>query len=112
MVVDKTPIDMNNVLTEDIEGTVIGTKQQPQRKEPGQRDTTNNRGRPGGIRQTPGYLQKQPRRLSEDAGVQLQCAVSYDIWCRDPDTDQTSTEQTCRRTDQNGKKYAQYHLQI
>ena len=51
----------------------------------------------GGIRQTPDCLQKQPRRLSEDAGVQLQCAVSYDIWCRDPDTDQASTEQTCGR---------------
>ena len=27
------------------------------------------------------------------------------------DTDQTSTEQTCGRTDQNGKKYAQHHIQ-
>ena len=27
------------------------------------------------------------------------------------DTDQTSTGQTCGRTDQNGKKYAQYHIQ-
>ena len=25
--------------------------------------------------------------------------------------DQTSTEQTCGRTDQNGKKYAQHHIQ-
>ena len=39
------------------------------------------------------------------------CAASYDIWCRDMDTDQTSTEQTCGRTDQNGKKYAQHLLQ-
>ena len=37
------------------------------------------------------------------------CAASYDIWCRDLDTDQTSTEQTCGRTDQNGKNYAQHH---
>ena len=37
--------------------------------------------------------------------------ASYDIWCRDLDTDQTSTEQTCGRTDQNGKKYAQHHIQ-
>ena len=28
------------------------------------------------------------------------CAASYDIWCRDLATDQTSTEQTCWRTDQ------------
>ena len=40
-----------------------------------------------------------------------ECAASYDIWCRDLDTDQTSTEQTCGRTDQNGKKYAQHHIQ-
>ena len=44
-------------------------------------------------------------------GVQPLCAARYDIWCRDLDTDQTSTEQTCGRTDQNGKKYAQHHIQ-
>ena len=85
---------------------------QPQGKEPGQRDTTNNDGRPGGIRQTPGHLQKQPCHLPEETGVQLLRAASYDIiWCRDLDTDQTSTEQTCSRTNQNGKKYAQHHIQ-
>ena len=63
------------------------------------------------IRQTPGYLQKQPCHLPEKTSVQLLCAASYDIWCRDLDTDQTSTEQTCGRTDQNGKKYAQHHIQ-
>ena len=60
---------------------------------------------------TPGYLQKQPCHLPEETGVQLLCAASYDIWCRDMDTDQTSTEQTCGRTDKNGKKYAQHHIQ-
>ena len=80
-------------------------------KEPRQRDTTKNHGRLGGIRQTPGYLQKQPCHLPEKTSVQLLCAASYDIWCRDLDTDQTSTEQTCGRTDQNGKKYAQHHIQ-
>ena len=93
MVVDNTPINVNK------------------RKEPGQRDTTKNHGRLGGIRQTPGYLQKQPCHLPEETSVQLLCAASYDIWCRDMDTDQTSTEQTCGRTDQNGKKYAQHHIQ-
>ena len=79
----------------------------------GQRDTTKNHGRLGGIRQTPGYLQKQHCHLPEETGVQLLFAASYDIniWCRDLDTDQTSTEQTCGRTDQNGKKYAQHHIQ-
>ena len=32
------------------------------------------------------------------------------LCCRYLDTDQTSTEQTCGRTDQNGKKYAQHHI--
>ena len=72
---------------------VLGTTLQPQRKEPGQRDTTKNHGRLGGIRQRPGHLQKQPCHLPEETGVQLLCAASYDIWCRDLDTDQTSTEQ-------------------
>ena len=90
---------------------VLGTTLQPQGKEPGQRDTTKNRGRLGGIRQTPGYLQKQPCHLPEETSVQFLCAASYDIWRRDLDTDQTSTEQTCGRTDQNGKKYTQHHIQ-
>ena len=105
MVVDNTPINVNNVLIENV------TTLQPQGKEPGQRDTTKNHGRLGGIRQTPGYLQKQPCHLPEETSVQLLCAASYGIRCRDLDTDQTSTEQTCGRTDQNGKKYAQHHIQ-
>ena len=63
-----------------------------------------NHGRLGGIRQTPGYLQKQPYHLPEETGVQLLRAASYDICCRYLDTDQTSTEQTCGCTDQNGKE--------
>ena len=107
MVVDNTPINVNNVLVENVPGYVdLG----PQGKEPGQRDTTKNHGRLGGIRQTPGYLQKQPCHLPEETGIQLLFAASYDIWCRDLDTDQTSTEQTCGRTDQNGKKYATFFL--
>ena len=58
---------------------VLGTTLQPQGKEPGQRDTTMNHGRLGGIRQTPGYHQKQPCHLPEETGVQLMCATSYDI---------------------------------
>ena len=41
------------------------------------------------------------------------CAASYDIrlWCTDLGTHQTSTEQTCGHTDQNGKTYPQHHIQ-
>ena len=103
---------MNNVLIQNVNRLrVLGTTLQPQGKEPVQRDTTKNRGRLGGIRQTPGCLQKQPCNLPEETGVQLQCAASDDIWCRDLGTDLSSTEQTCGRTDQNGKKYAQHHIQ-
>ena len=112
MVVDNTPINVNNVLIEKCPRLrVLGTTPQPQGKEPRQRDTTKNHCRLGGIRQTPGYVQKQPCHLPEETSVQLLGAASYDIWCRDLDTDQTSTEQTCGRTDQNGKKYAQHHIQ-
>ena len=75
MVVDNTAIPVNNVLIEN------GTTLQPQ-GEPGQRDKTKNRGRLGGIRQTLGYLQKQPCHLPEETGVQQMYPASYcDIWC-------------------------------
>ena len=97
--------NVNNVLIENVQGYLyIGTTLQTRGKEPGQRDTAKNHGRLGGIRQTPGHLKKQPCHLPEETGVQLMCAASYDIWCIDLDTDRTSTEQTCGRTDQNGKK--------
>ena len=83
---------------------VLGTILQHQGKEPGQRYTTKNHGRLGGIRQTLGYLQKQPCHLPEETGVQLLCGASYDIWFRDLDTDQTSTEKTCGRTDPTWKE--------
>ena len=70
-------------------------------------DTTKTHGRLGGICQTPGSLQTQPCHMPDETGVQLMCATSYDKWCSDLDTDQTSTVQTCDRTDQNGKKNAQ-----
>ena len=67
---DNTPINVNNVLIENVEG-LIGTTLQPQGKEPGQRDTTKNHGRLGGIRLTPGYLQKQSCHLPEETGVRI-----------------------------------------
>ena len=90
MVVDNTPINVNNALIENVPRLrVLGTILQHQGKEPGQRDTTKNHGRLGGIRQTLGYLLKQPCHLPEETGVQLLCGASYDIWFRDLDTDQT-----------------------
>ena len=108
MVVDNTPINVNNVLIENVQGYVY-LGQHYSLKENNQDKESWQAGR--GIRQTPGYLQKEPCHLPDETGVQLLCAASYDICCRDLDTDQTSTEQSCGRTDQNGKKYAQHHIQ-
>ena len=58
MVVDNTPINVNNVLIENVEGYVCLGQHYSLKEESGQRDTTKNHVRLGGIRQTPGYLQK------------------------------------------------------
>ena len=86
MVIDNTPINVNNVLIENVQGytCIWDNIIQPQGKEPGQRDTTKNHGRLGGIRQTPGYLQKQPCHLPEETGVPLLCAASYEYMVQRP----------------------------
>ena len=81
MVVANTPINVNNVLIENVPGYVYlgqhySLKEKNQDKEIQRRIMA---GRLGGIRQTPGYLQKQPCHLPEETGVQLLCAASYDI---------------------------------
>ena len=138
MVVDNTPINVNNVLIENVQGYVYlgqhySLKEKNQDKEIQRRimagwaahakhrdifksnlaicfadDLLLCTETPQELQQ---MLQKQPCHLPEETRVQLLCAAGYGIWCRDLDTDQTSTEQTCGRTDQNVKKYAQHHIQ-
>ena len=113
MVEDNTPINVNNVL---IESNATCTRNNTTASRKITRTKRYNEeswqvGPLGGIRQTPGYLQKQLYHLPEETGVQLMCAASSDIWCRDLDNDQTSSAQTCGSTYQNGKKYAQHHIQ-
>ena len=63
IVVDNTPINVNNVLIENTEGYVyLGQHYSLKVKNQG-RDTTKNHARLDGIRQTPGYLQNQPSHL-------------------------------------------------
>ena len=50
MVLENTPINVNNVLIEYPRLRVLGTTLQPQGKEPEQIDTTKNHCRLGGIR--------------------------------------------------------------
>ncbi len=111
MVVDNTPINVNNVLIENVPSYVYlgqhySLKEKNQNKEIQRRIMTG----------WAAYAKhrdifKSNLAICLKRPVQLLCAASYDIWCRDLDTDQTSTEQTCGRTDQNGKKYAEHHIQ-
>ena len=114
VVVDNTPINVNNVLIENVQGYVrelrtwentTASRKRTRTKRYNEESRQDGRHTP-----TPGYLQKQPCHLPGETGVQLLCVASNGIVQR-PDSDQPSTEQTCGRTDQNGKKYAQHHIQ-
>ena len=81
MVVDNTPINVNNVLIENVQGYVyLGQHYSLTEKN---RDKEIQRIIMAGWGHTLniGYLQKQPCHLPEETCVQLQCAASYDIWC-------------------------------
>ena len=92
MVLDNTPKNVNNVLIENVPGYVYlgqhySIKEKNHDKEIQRRIMT-------GWAANTGISSKAACHLPEETGVQLLCAASYDIWCRDMDTDQTSTEQT------------------
>ena len=111
MVVNNTPINVNNVLIENVPGYVY-LGQHYSLKEKNQDKEIRRRIMAGWA----AYAKHRDIfksnlnfcNLPGETGVQLLCAASYDIWCRDLDTDQICTEQTCGRTDQNAKKYAQH----
>ena len=54
---------------------ILGATLQHQGKEPGQRDITKNHGTLVGIRQTPGYLQKQPCHQLEQIAYYNSCEL-------------------------------------
>ena len=110
MVVDNTLINVNNVLIENVQGYVY-LGQHYSLKEKNQDKEIQRRIMAGWAAYANTGTSSKATLPPEETGVQLLCAASYDIWCRDLDTDQTSTEETCGRTDQNGKKYAQHHIQ-
>ena len=112
MVVDNTPINVNNVLIENVQGYVY-LGQHYSLKEKNQDKEIHRRIMAGWAAYAKHRdIFKSNLAICLKRTVQLLCAASYDIiWCRDLDTDQTSTEQTCGRADQNGKKYAQHHIQ-
>ena len=79
MVIDNTPINVNNVLIENVQGYACTSDNTTSSRK---RTRTKNHGRLGSIRQTPGYLQKQPCHLPEETGVQPLCGACCGIWCR------------------------------
>ena len=116
MVVDNTPTNVNNVQVEHVEGYVYLGQHYSLRKRTRTKRYNEESWQAGQHTPNTGIsskVLKQPCHLAEETGVQLLCAASYastETWCRDMDTDQTSTEQTCGRTHHNGKKYAQHHI--
>ena len=111
MVVDNTPINVNNVLIENVQGYVY-LGQHYSLKEKNQDKEIQRRIMAGWAAYAKHRdIFKRNLAICLKRQVYNSCAASYDIWCRYLDTDQTSTEQTCGRTDQNGKKYAQHHIQ-
>ena len=78
MVVYITPIHVNNYADRTFRRLpILGTTLQPQEKETGQRDTTKNRGRLGGIAK---YRDIFKSNLAICLKGHL-CAASYALWC-------------------------------
>ena len=110
IVVDTTPINVDNVLIENVEGYVyfgqrLSLKENNKDKEI-QRTTMAGREAYSKHRD----IFKSNLAICLKRRVFNSCVLPAMTWCRDLDTDQTSTEQTCGRTDQNGKKYAQHQI--
>ena len=115
MVVDNTSINVNNVLIENVQGYVYleqyyNIKEKNQDKEIQRRIMTGWAAYAKHRDIFKSNLAICPKRQVYNSCVLPAMTYGADS-CRDLDTDQTSTEQTCGRTDQNGKNYAQHHIQ-
>ena len=112
MVVDNTPKNVNNVLIENVPGYVY-LGQHYSFKEKNQDKEIQRRIMVGWTAYAKHRdIFKSNLAICLKRQVYNSCVLpAMTLWCRDLDTDQTSTEQTCGRTDQNGKKYAQHHIQ-
>ena len=80
VVVDNTPINVNNVLIENVQGYVY-LGQHYSLNEKNQDKEIQRRIMAGwaALCQTPGYLQKQPCHMPEETGVHFLCDAIYDI---------------------------------
>ncbi len=110
MVVDNTPINVNNVLIENIQGCVL-LGQHYNLKEKNQDKEIQRRIMAGWAAYAKHRdIFKSNLAICMKRQVYNSCVLSAMTYGA-LDTDQTSTEQTFGRTDQNGKKYAQHHIQ-
>ena len=111
MVVDNTPINVNNVPIENVEGYVEGQRYSHKEKNQDKEDTTRI------MADWAAYAKhrdifKSNLAICLKRQVYNSCVLpALTLWCGDLDTNQISTEQTCGRTDQNGKRYALHHIQ-
>ncbi len=110
MVADNIPINVNNVL---IENVYMYLGQHYRLKEKNQDKEIQRRIMAGWA-----AYAKHRDIFESNLAICLKRQVPTPVCCqlrhmvqRHMDTDKTSTEQTCGRTDQNGKKYAQHHIQ-
>ena len=101
MVVDNTPVNVNNVLIENAQGYVY-LGQHYSLKEKNQDKEIQRRIIAGWA-----AYAKHRDTFKSNLAICLKRQVynsvlpAMTLWCRDLDTDETSTEQTCGRTDQN-----------
>ena len=107
MVVDNTPIHVNNVLIENVPGYVY-LGQHYSLKEKNQDKEIQRRIMAGWA-----AYAKHRNIFKSNLAICLKRQVynSCVLPAMTYGAEQTSTEQTCGRTDQNGKKYAQHHIQ-
>ena len=111
MVVDNTPINVNNVLIENVPDYVY-LGQHYSLKEKNQDKEIQRRIMAGWAAYAKHRdIFKSNLAICLKRQVYNSCVLPAMTYGADLDTDQTSTEQTCGRTDQNGKKYAQHHIQ-
>ena len=81
MVVDNTPINVNNVVIANVEGYVYTLDNNTAPRKITRTKRYNEKSRQAG-RHTPNTGIYPKVTLPEDTGVQLLCAASYGIWCR------------------------------
>ena len=108
MVVDNTPINVNNVLIENVPGYVYYSLKKKNQDKEIQRRVLAGWAAYAKHRD----IFKSNLAICLKRQVYNSCVLPAITYGAETCTlGQTTTEQTCGRTDQNGKRYAQHHIQ-